>query len=48
MAANDPRIHFGLGNSNSIENVSVRWIDGSTTSFGSFEEGIHTLRQPAN
>ena len=46
MAANDPRIHIALGNANSIENVNVKWIDGSTTSFGSFDKGFHTLSQP--
>ena len=45
MAANDPRVHIGLGNNETIENVSVRWIDGTTTNFGSFEKGFHTLQK---
>lgn len=44
MAANDPRVHFGLGDASSIEDVTVRWIDGTNSSFGSYESGIHTLQ----
>ena len=45
MAANDPRVHIGLGDNETVENVSVRWIDGSTTNFGSFKKGFHTLQK---
>ncbi len=33
-AGNDPRVHFGLGKTNRIDSVSVRWPDGTTESFG--------------
>ena len=45
MAGNDPRVHFGLGEAEKIENVQVRWVDGTTTDFGSFTRGFHTLAQ---
>ncbi|MBT4530228.1 MAG: CRTAC1 family protein [Phycisphaerae bacterium] len=45
MAANDPRVHFGLGDAKEITNVTVRWVDGTTTEHGSFDKGFHTLRQ---
>ncbi len=35
-AANDPRVHVGLGDSDRVTNVTVRWPDGSTESFGPF------------
>lgn len=46
MAANDPRIHIGLGKQNEIIQVTVRWVDGTTTEFGSFSQGFHTLEKP--
>lgn len=45
MAANDPRVHIGLGDNEGVGNVSVRWIDGTTTNFGSFKKGFHTLQK---
>ena len=46
FSANDPRAHFGLGNAPVIQDVTVRWVDGSTTSFGEFDAGnIVTLRR---
>ena len=45
-SANDPRVHFGLGDAQSINHVTVRWVDGSTSSFGDFDAGhIATLRR---
>lgn len=35
-AANDPRVHFGLGSISQITEVSVHWIDGTKESFGQF------------
>jgi hypothetical protein len=29
LSANDARLHFGLGNSETIERVEVHWTDGS-------------------
>lgn len=39
LAANSPRVHFGLGAASRVEDVTVRWIDGSMESFGSFDGG---------
>ena len=39
LASNSPRVHFGLGSAARVEDVTVRWIDGSVESFGSFEGG---------
>ncbi len=36
-AANDPRVHFGLGKNKVTRNVKVRWIDGETENFGDLE-----------
>jgi hypothetical protein len=46
MAANDPRIHIGLGEEKEINQVSVRWVDGTTTEFGTFGQGLHILEKP--
>jgi hypothetical protein len=43
MAANDLRVHFGLGDASEITDVTVTWVDGSKADFGSFKRGIHTL-----
>jgi hypothetical protein len=34
LASNDPRVHLGLGAATTVANVTVRWPDGSTESFG--------------
>ena len=45
-SANDPRVHFGLGDAHIIQNITVRWVDESTSSFGDFDAGhIATLRR---
>ncbi len=36
LAANDPRVHFGLGRETEILGVVVRWPDGSEEEFGDF------------
>ena len=46
MAANDPRVHIGLGSESAVQDVSVRWVDGSSTNFGDYASGFHTLKQP--
>jgi hypothetical protein len=43
MASNDPRVHIGLGNATSLQDVTVHWVDGTTTSFGELEQGLHAL-----
>jgi hypothetical protein len=45
MAANDPRVHFGLGDAKEITNVQVKWVDGTTSDFNSFSRGTHTIRR---
>lgn len=35
-SSNDPRVHFGLGKISRIEDVKVKWPDGTVESFGSF------------
>jgi hypothetical protein len=37
LAANDPRVHVGLGATSQVQKVSVRWVDGTTEEFGPFE-----------
>jgi len=46
MAANDPRVHIGFGTESKAQNVSVRWVDGTITDFGTFATGFYTLQQP--
>ena len=36
QAAHDPRVHVGLGNAAGVDEVTVRWLDGKTESFGPF------------
>ncbi len=37
LASNDTRVHVGLGQVRSVEDVSVRWVGGETDAFGDFE-----------
>ena len=43
MAANDPRVHIGLGPQTQLEDVTVHYVDGSTKRFGSFTQGFYDL-----
>jgi enediyne biosynthesis protein E4 len=46
LASNDPRIHVGLGQETAARNVTVRWSDGTTQSFGDIAaDRITTLRR---
>ena len=46
LAANDPRVHVGLGDLTKIESVTVRWVDGTSVRFGPFDaDGIVEIRQ---
>ena len=48
VASSDPRVHFGLGASTAVKNVSVRWPGGRVETFGDFTAGtIYTLREGA-
>jgi hypothetical protein len=37
--ANDPRVHFGLGENARAVDVRVQWVDGDVEAFGDFEAG---------
>ena len=37
LAANDPRVHVGLGDVTKVESITVRWVDGTRERFGPFE-----------
>ena len=46
MAANDPRVHFGLGRATSLEDVSIRWPDGASEDVGSLQSGqVHRFQR---
>jgi hypothetical protein len=46
LAANDPRVHLGLGEVRQVESVVLRWPDGSRERFGPFDaDRIVELRQ---
>lgn len=46
MAGNDPRIHLGLGSVAEVNDIEVRWADGSKERFGPRPAGAaHTLRR---
>jgi hypothetical protein len=48
LAANDPRVHVGLGATTSIEALDVRWPDGVTERFGPVDaDRIVTLQRGA-
>jgi len=35
-SANDPRVHFGLGDADRVERIVVHWLDGERESFGPY------------
>jgi tetratricopeptide (TPR) repeat protein len=46
LSANDPRVHFGLGEATRVNRISIRWPDGTTESFpGVPADRIVTIRQ---
>lgn len=46
LAANDPRVHVGLGTATHVEAIDVHWPDGVTERFGPFDaDRIVTLRR---
>jgi hypothetical protein len=47
-ASNDPRVHFGVGRAERVDEVTVRWQDGSVESFGALEaDRAYTLKAGA-
>ena len=46
QSSSDPRAHFGLGTFGGVDEVRVRWPDGSEENFGPREAGtVHELRK---
>jgi len=46
LAANEPKVHFGLGEDSLARNVVVRWPGGDVEAFGDYPSGtVHALRQ---
>jgi hypothetical protein len=46
LSSNDLRVHVGLGDASTVDEVRVRWPGGAAEVFGPFDAGaIHTLRQ---
>jgi hypothetical protein len=46
LAANDPRVHVGLGTTTAVESIEVRWPDGGRERFGPFEaDRVVTIKQ---
>jgi hypothetical protein len=45
LAANDPRVHIGLGNEEQLDDVTVYWVDGTTTKYETLQQGFHTLQR---
>ena len=46
LSSNDPRVHFGLGSATGVDEVRVRWPDGTEESFGARQAGTtHELRK---
>ena len=37
--ASDPRVHLGLGEADAVDSVEVRWVDGTTETFGPLDAG---------
>ena len=48
FASNDPRVHFGVGDAERVDSVTVRWPGGEVEAFGDFAVGATwQLRQGA-
>jgi hypothetical protein len=46
LAANDPRVHLGLGRETVVERVTVRWVDGTREVFGPLAaDQVHALHR---
>jgi len=46
LASNDPRVHFGLGDAEEVESLTVLWPEGLREEYGPFPAGaVHTLKQ---
>ena len=47
LSSSSPDIHFGLGEGQRCESISVRWPDGTTQTVLDPGDGLITVRQPA-
>jgi len=48
LSSNDPRVHFGLGQADRVNDIVVIWPGGRKEFFGSFPAGaVHLLREGA-
>jgi hypothetical protein len=46
LASNEPHVHFGLGDDQQVQRVTVYWVGGNKESFGPFPAGqTHRLQQ---
>lgn len=45
FASNEPVVHVGLGDDAFMDDVRIRWVDGSTTEVGRLEAGEHVIRK---
>ena len=45
FASNEPVVHVGLGDDVFMDDVRIRWVDGSTTEVGRLEAGEHVIRK---
>jgi len=46
MAANDLRVHLGLGAATQVDEIEVQWVDGARERFGArAADTLHTLRR---
>jgi hypothetical protein len=45
-SSNDPRLHFGLGAAENVDQIRIHWTDGTEETFGPFSaDHIYPLRQ---
>jgi hypothetical protein len=48
LSGNDPRLHFGLGEREHVDAITVRWPGGATqTLAGVTADQVVTIREPA-
>ena len=48
LSAHDPHVHFGLGESDTVQDVRVRWPTGETEEFGDFSANQIAVLRPNN
>lgn len=48
LSSNDPRVHFGLGSAERVEDVRVLWPSGEAEAFGEFDSGSYEVLKIGN